>query len=99
MMTEEERKFTARDLEMAEEMAIMKSMMESIDSKLNIALADKKSEHQAMWAQIDKTKNEINEINKDTSRIKGSIQKIIGIGVGLQVAWVIVVAFMEMLKK
>lgn len=85
-MTDE--KYTERDIEIAEKIGGLTTMIQGMDDKLNRVLQDKDVVHNAIWKKIDLHTDKI-------SKLDGAFKWIIGIGLGFQAAWGFLMVWMK----
>ena len=76
------KEYTERDLQLAEEIGGLKTVVMSLNDKLSQVLSESSNNHRAMWARIDDHSKTLNLIK--------------GIGFTLQVLWAGILVWIEM---
>lgn len=85
---EEQRGFTSHDIKIAQQLGALTSTIESLNRKIDDLMREKSDDSRAVWAKLDFHGKLLSDYN-------AAIRWIIGIGVGFQVAWGIVLAMMK----
>lgn len=80
--------YTDRDIEIAEKLGALNSSIQHVHDKLDSYLNDQRTQHNALWKKIDTHSDDI-------SKLQSMFQWIIGIGLGFQAAWGILMIWLK----
>lgn len=80
--------YTSKDLEIAEKMGGLTSSIQHLHDKFDVVLKDHEAMRGAIWKRIDSHSEKI-------SNIEGTIKWLIGIGLGFQAGWGILMIWLK----